>query len=88
MANITLEDAQIISLLAGTRQKGAYKAALEAFVAEGNKGERVDNESGTFAGKSLASLYQSFNSNAKEHFPNVRVIKNDEGVYLINADLV
>jgi hypothetical protein len=88
MSNVVLSDKDIASVLAGSRKRGDYREALETFVASGNKGERIDVEAGPFQGKSLTALYQSFVQNAKTHASNVRVVKNDEGVYLINTDLV
>ena len=88
MANVELTDARIVELMAGSRQRGIYREALGTFVESENKGEQVDLESGPFAGKSISSVYQSMAGNAKEHYPTVRVIKNEDGVFLINTDLV
>lgn len=85
MAMIELTDKQILEVQAASRTRGLYKTAMEAFVESGVKGNRVDLESGEFAGKSAASVYQSMKAHAPD---NVRVIKNDDGVFLINTDLV
>ena len=83
---VELTPEQLGEVKANSRSRGLYKAALEKFAESGKAGVQIDTESGDFAGKSVESLYQSFNTHAKK-FEGIRVIKNNGNVYLIATEV-
>jgi hypothetical protein len=87
MASLTPE--QITALLGKTRQKGMYIEKLNAFLASGEQGVLVNETWPEFAGKKATTLKQGFenakeNKEAGEGSENVKVIANEDQVYLIN----
>lgn len=81
---------EIQSLLGATRQKGQYIGRLNEFIASGVGAVCVQEEwPADFAAKQASTIKQGFENsknskNAGEGSDNVKVIKNDEKVYLVN----
>jgi hypothetical protein len=96
MAGLTPE--QIQALLGKTRQKGIYEKYLIEFVNSGEGGVNVNEQwSAEFGAKKATTLKQGFeNAKDKAHVmeatngaaANVKVIANEDLVYLINLDQV
>jgi len=85
---LTLDNEKIAALLSGAKQRGVYKEELDAFIARGERGEQVDLENGSLAGKKPQSVKTGF-ENARKNLseevkPTIQVILNEEAVYLIN----
>jgi hypothetical protein len=81
---------QVNSLLANTRSKGQYASALTEFIASADQGVCVTDEWAEFEDKKPATLKQGFDNainskNAPEGASGVRVIANDDKVYLVKA---
>lgn len=88
MAGLSQE--QIQALLGASRTKGVYIAKLTDFMNSGEAGVCVNEEWPELADKAHATLKQGFENaknskNAPAGVENVRVITNDEKVYLINT---
>lgn len=87
MAGLTAE--QIQALLGKTRTKGQYLEYLNEFVASGEQGVNVNETWVALRDKKATTLKQGF-ENAKEKkeaaegSENVKVIANEDMVYLIN----
>lgn len=88
MASTELNDDVIAQLLAGSKQRGQYDAELKAILASGTKGVQIDLENGTFAGKKAQSVKTGLDNARKklteEEQANVRVIMQDDKVFVIN----
>jgi hypothetical protein len=87
MAN-ALDNDVIAALLASSKQRGVYKEELDAFIARENRGEKVDLDTGSLAGKKPQSVKTGF-ENARKNLseevkPTIQVILNEDQVYLIN----
>ena len=88
---LALDNDKINELLAGSKQRGVYKEELDAFIARAVRGEQVDLDNGTLAGKKPQSVKTGF-ENARKNLgeevkPNIQVILNEEQVYLINKSV-
>jgi hypothetical protein len=82
----------IAALLASSRTRGTYDAELKSFIESGEAGVKVSLESGTFAGKKAQSVKTGFESarkreGAPEESEHVRVILQEDAVYLIRGDM-
>lgn len=93
MAVKELDANSIQELLAKSRTRGAYDSALSAFLDSGSAGVQVDLEDGEFSGKKSTSIMTGFKGAIKrwpeKHEgaePPVRLIQNDEQVYLVRTD--
>lgn len=87
MAGLTSE--QIAALLGNTRTKGQYTVYLTDFLTSGEQGICVNEQWVDLAGKKATTLKQGFenakdNKNAPDGAENVKVISNEDKVYLIN----
>jgi hypothetical protein len=88
---MALTPEQIQSLLGKTRVKGDYVMKLNAFDASGEQGVNVSETWPELAGKKATTLKQGF-ENAKQNKDfngnkdSIRVISNDDLVYLIKVD--
>lgn len=87
MAGLTPE--QIQALLGKTRQKGVYIQYLNQFLDSGESGVCVNDEFIDLRDKKATTLKQGFenakeNKEAKEGSEFVKVIANEDKVYLIN----
>jgi hypothetical protein len=80
---------QIAQLMAGSRTKGQYTTYLTDFVNSGEGGVCVNDEWIDLKDKKASTLKQGF-ENAKDkkdapaEFANIRVLTNEDKVYLIN----
>lgn len=94
---LNLEDA--LAVLAGSKQRGGYDVEFTNFLTSGEPGVVVSLTEGQFAGKKAQSVKTGFTNAQKriaekgteEQKPiaaNVRVILNEDKVYLIRQDLV
>lgn len=88
-----IDDSMIAALLAGSKQRGAYDTELKAFIESGEKGAMISLSEGTFAGKKSGSVKTGFENarkreGAPEEAKQVRVIVNEDNVYLVRQDLV
>lgn len=87
MAGLTAD--QISTLLGKTRQKGVYIQYLNQFVNSGEQGVCVNETWADLTDKKATTLKQGF-ENAKDNkeaapgSENVKVIANEDKVYLIN----
>lgn len=96
MASEVLTQDQIDNLLSKSRPRGEGAVVLEQFIESGAGGWSIDTESGPFKGKSVQQVFTSL-TNAKkkvntdtkslaiEGADRVRVVKNADGVFLINV---
>jgi hypothetical protein len=80
---------QIAALLSKTRTKGMYIEKLNAFLASGEQGVLVNETWPELKDKKATTLKQGFenakeNKEAKEGSEYVKVIANEDQVYLIN----
>ena len=87
MAGLTAE--QIQALLGKTRQKGVYIQYLNEFLESGESGVCANDQWIALRDKKASTLKQGFegakeNKEAKEGSEFVKVIANEEKVYLIN----
>ena len=87
MAN-ALSPEQITALLSGAKVRGQYDDELKAFIARGNRGEQVDLEAGSLAGKKPQSVKMGF-ENAKKKLDDelkvtIQIVLHEEQVFLIN----
>lgn len=87
MAGLTPE--QIAQLLGASRTKGVYIQRLTEFMNSGEAGVDAKAEWPEFAEKATATLKQGFENaknskNAPAGVEHVRVITNEDNVYLIN----
>lgn len=87
MAGLTPE--QIAQLLGASRTKGVYIQRLTEFMNSGEQGVDAKAEWPEFAEKATATLKQGFENaknskNAPAGVEHVRVITNEDNVYLIN----
>lgn len=87
MAGLTAE--QIQALLGKTRSKGVYTTRLNEFVASGDMGISVKETWVEYRDKQANTLKQGFEGakekkEAAEGSDQVKVIKQDEDVFLIN----
>lgn len=92
MAVEALNATDIAALLASSRQRGQYDDELKKFVESGEAGVKVNLENGTFANKKAQSVKTGFEGarkreGAPEDAQHVRVIVNEEQVYLIRTDM-
>lgn len=98
MTGTVLSQDEINALLGGTRTRGVGGQVLTDFISRGVAGEKVDLESGPLAGKTPESAFSALgNAQRKVNLEtnqrsipgseNVKVIKNKEGVFLINTGL-
>lgn len=88
-----IDDTEIAALLAGSKQRGAYDTELKNFIEGGEKGVLISLADGTFAGKKSGSVKTGFeNARKRDGAPDeaaqVRVIVNEDKVYLVRQDLV
>lgn len=88
MANVLSAD-KVAELLASSKQRGVYEDELKSILAHGNRGEQVDLESGTLAGKKPQSVKTGL-ENAKKKLDedvraNVRIILSEDQVFVINT---
>jgi hypothetical protein len=86
MAGLSASDIQ--ALLASTRSKGGYVRRINEFVESGEMGVCA-NDWVEYADKKAATLKQGFesartNKESVEGSENVKVITNEDKVYLIN----
>jgi hypothetical protein len=90
MATITLPDNfNFDELLAGARKKGQYLDVAQEFLNSEVNGVEVDLTNGEFKGKKVMTVVQGFKNAIEKHkLTNLRVIANDDRVFLINTDLV
>lgn len=91
MAGLTPE--QIAALLGKTRTKGQYIIYLNQFVASGMDGVCANEQWVDLKDKKASTLKQGFenakdNKDAAEGSENVKVISNEDLVYLINLSHV
>lgn len=87
MAGLTPE--QIAQLLGASRTKGVYIQRLTEFMNSGEQGVDAKAEWPEFSEKATATLKQGFENaknskNAPAGVEHVRVITNEDNVYLIN----
>src|SRR6266487_426075 len=87
MAGLTAADIQ--ALLSRSRTKGQYLVRLNEFIESGEMGVCANENWVEFADKKASTLKQGFegarqNKEAAEGSDNVKVISNEEKVYLIN----
>lgn len=87
-------DPQVIAaLLSKSRTKGQYVERINEFLANGEAGISVSEQWPDMSGKNASTLKQGFD-NAKDHkeaadgADQIKVVKSDEGVFLINLALV
>jgi hypothetical protein len=95
-SNMSVEELnadQIAELLASSRQRGVYDAELKSFWESDNPGVKVNLESGVFAGKKAQSVKTGFETARKRDGApegagdNLRVILQEDAVYLIRGDM-
>jgi hypothetical protein len=87
MAGLTAD--QIQTLLGKTRTKGVYVQYLNQFIASGEAGVNVNEQWVDLRDKKATTLKQGFenakdNKEAADGAENVKVISNEDLVYLIN----
>lgn len=87
MAGLTAD--QIQTLLGKTRQKGIYQEKIKLFLASGEQGVCVNDEWVELSEKKATTLKQGFENakdskDAPEGSEYVKVISNEDKVYLIN----
>jgi hypothetical protein len=80
---------RIQELLAKTRQKGIYTQKTTEFLSDGEMGVDVRERWPEFAKKPASTLKQGFDAvkdkkEAPEGAENIKVVKSEEDVYLIN----
>lgn len=85
-----LSPEQITALLGASRTKGVYIAKLTEFMGSGEQGVDVAEQWPELAEKQASTVKQGFENaknskNAPAGVDNVRVITNEEKVYLINT---
>lgn len=88
---MALTPEQIQTLLGKTRIKGDYVMKLNAFDASGEQGVSVSETWPDLAGKKATTLKQGFenakqNKDFKGNADTIRVISNDDLVYLVRVD--
>ena len=88
---MALTPEQIQTLLGKTRIKGDYVMKLNAFDASGEQGVSVSETWPDLAGKKATTLKQGFenakqNKDFKGNADTIRVISNDDLVYLVKVD--
>jgi hypothetical protein len=86
---MALTDAQIQALLANTRTKGVYTTYLGQFIQSGEGGVCVNEQWMDLRDKKASTLKQGFENaregkNAPEGAEFVKVLTNEDKVYLIN----
>ena len=89
MASAELTEDVINQLLASSKQRGQYDAELKQVLDSGLKGVQIDLTNGTFAGKKAQSVKTGLDNArkklAEDVQPTVRVIMQDDQVYVINS---
>lgn len=96
MASEVLTQDQIDALLSRSRPRGEGALVIEEFINSGQGGWKIDTESGPFKGKSAQQVFSSLGNARKKINPEtktfaiegaerVRVMKNDQGVFLVNV---
>jgi len=90
MAGLTAADIQ--ALLSKTRTKGQYVVRLNEFIESGEMGICVNEQWVEFADKKATTLKQGFdnardNKEANEASEFVKVISNEDKVYLVNLQV-
>lgn len=94
-----LDMSQINAVLANSTQRGEYDREFDTFLSSGEAGVMVALDSGSFSGRKAQSVKTGFENarkrvaekgtdEAKATAANVRVILNEDKVYLIRQDLV
>lgn len=89
MAFEAVDTTELAELLASSRERGVYEREAKSFLDGGEQAGKVNLTEGAFAGKKASSVLQGFRNLAKkeEYTDLLRVIGNDEGVYLINTQV-
>jgi hypothetical protein len=83
-----IDTAALEDLLASSRERGVYKREAQNFLDGGEQAGKVSLTEGAFKGKKAASVLQGFRNVVKKDFEDtLRVIGNEEGVYLINTEV-
>jgi len=80
---------QALELLGSARKKGVYVEKLNEFLSTGQAGVSVKEEWSELAGKKTQTLKQGFDAarekkEAADGADKVRVVVNEEQVYLVN----
>lgn len=90
MAFENIDAKALADVLANSRERGVYEREGNSFLEAEVAGAKVDLENGAFAGKQATSVAAGFRNlaNKEAYKGKLRVVANDEGIYLINLELV